>query len=59
MANAIKILILLMIYTVIARSRPTILSQMRLGQKLKMHANIALSLEKVEFDAFFGKFWLD
>ena len=46
-------------YTIMARSRPTILSQMRLGQKLKMHANIALSLEKVEFDAFFGKFWLD
>ena len=44
MANAIKILMLLMIYTVMARSRPTILSQMRLGQKFKVHANIALSL---------------
>ena len=47
-------------YTIMARSRPTILSQMRLGQKLKMHANIALSLEKVEFDAFLGKMaWLN
>ena len=34
------------IYTVMARSRPTILSQMRLGQQFKVHANIALLLEK-------------
>ena len=46
LANATKILILIMIYTVMARSRPTILSQMRLGQKFKVHANIALLLEK-------------
>ena len=49
MANAIKILMLLMIYTVMARSRPTILSQMRLGQEFKVHANIALLLEKGGF----------
>ena len=46
LANATKILILIMIYTVMARSRPTILSQMRLGQQFKVHANIALLLEK-------------
>ena len=50
MVNAIKILILLIIniyiYTVMERIRPATGSQMRLGQKLKVHANIALLLEK-------------
>ena len=40
-------------HTAMARRRPTILSQMRLGQKVKVHASIALPMEKVEFDALF------
>ena len=37
-----------------ARSRPTILSQTRLGQQFKVHANIALLLEKKGTRCIFG-----
>ena len=40
-------------YRVMAKRRPARLSQMRLGQKVKVHASIALPMEKVEFDALF------
>ena len=46
-------------YRVMARRRPARLSQMRLGQKIKVHANICIATgERVEFEAFSSKIWL-